>query len=235
MVDLLYPRRCPFCDGILGKKEVYLCRSCLPEMAFITGAVCCTCGKPLEKEQDEYCFDCRKKDHAFVLARAPFVYRGRVKESLMRFKYLGRAEYALFYGKAMTEFGRRLQIFEDRDLILPVPVHPGRRIERGYNQAELLAKQISIHTGIPMEGKLLQRNRKTAAQKAVSGAQRSRNLKGAFALDRKKRGTLKGRRILLVDDIYTTGSTADAISVLLLEAGAASVKVLCLSVSPGFA
>lgn len=234
MINLLYPRRCPFCDGILERQEPYLCRECLPRMAFLTGAVCLSCGKPLEKDQEEYCFDCRKKRHAFTMARAPFLYRGVVKESLMRFKYLGRAEYALFYGRAMTEYGRRQQIFAGKDLILPVPVHSARRIQRGYNQAELLARQISRHTGIPMEAGLLLRKRRTTAQKAVGGEGRGRNLEGAFSLSKKGRQALKGRQILLVDDIYTTGSTVDALSLVLLAAGAGSVTVLCLSVSPGF-
>lgn len=235
LIELVYPRRCPICDGILEKKEIYVCGRCLPQIKSIDGAVCFTCGKPLEKEGEEYCFDCRKKAHVFLRCRAPFLYRGKMKDSLMRFKYLGRAEYAAFYGKAMVEYGKRQSMFENRDLLIPVPIHRERRIERGYNQAELLAKEISVLTGIPVKEKILLRSKKTKALKSVSGVSRSRNLSEAFSVPEKQKKELAGKRVLLIDDIYTTGSTADAVSACLIRAGAVSVDVLCLAVSPGFA
>lgn len=152
----------------------------------------------------------------------------------MRFKYLGRAEYAAFYGKAMVAYGEQMALFRTVDLILPVPIHRKRRIERGYNQAELLAERISALTGIPVRRDLIVRNKKTKALKSVNGESRSRSLAEAFSVPEEKKKLFKGKRVLLIDDIYTTGSTADAVSSHLLEAGAASVKVLTLAVSPGF-
>ncbi len=152
----------------------------------------------------------------------------------MRFKYLGRAEYAGFFGKMMTEFGKTKGMFRDADLIVPVPIHRQRRIRRGYNQAELLAEQISLLTGIPMQRNLVLRRKKTKAQKALGRESRRQNLMNAFTVPDPGAELLKGKHVLLVDDIYTTGSTADAVSIRLLEAGAASVSVLCLAVSPGF-
>ncbi len=152
----------------------------------------------------------------------------------MRFKYLGRAEYAVFYGKAMAEYGKQAGLFEGTDLILPVPIHRQRRLERGYNQAELLAREISFYTGIPFRTDLVLRRKKTKALKSVSKENRSRSLTEAFLVPGKQAAHLKGKRILLVDDIYTTGSTADAVSLRLLEAGAISVNVITLAVSPGF-
>lgn len=200
----------------------------------ITGAICCICGKPLEDEGEEYCYDCRKRKHFFLRCRAPFLYRGKIKDSLMRFKYLGRAEYAAFYGRAMTEYGKRQGIFKNQSLIIPVPIHRERRIERGYNQAELLAKEVSLLTGIPVNKKILLRKKKTKALKSVSKESRGRGLAEAFSVSSDQRNMLPGKHILLIDDIYTTGSTADAASAHLLRAGAASVTVLTLAVSPGF-
>lgn len=151
----------------------------------------------------------------------------------MRFKYLGRAEYALFYGKIMVAYGEGQDLFRDQDCIIPVPIHRDRRIERGYNQAELMAKQVSVLTGIPMKADIVVRKKKTKALKSLNGGNRSRNLQAAFSL-KGENEILKGKKILLIDDIYTTGSTADAISHLLLQGGAATVTVLCLAVSPGF-
>lgn len=234
LTDLLYPRRCPVCDGILDKKTRYVCRECSRRLELIKGAVCCVCGKPLERDSEEYCFDCRKRRHVFEICRAPFLYRGTVKESLMRFKYMGRAEYAAFYGSVMAEFGRQKGVLRGVDLIVPVPVHRNRRIQRGYNQAELLASRIAAETGIPLDAGAAVRTRKTKALKTLSGEKRRQSLDDAFAVPKSKRRTLEGKRILLVDDIYTTGSTADAVCRRLLEAGADSAAVLCLAVSPGF-
>lgn len=152
----------------------------------------------------------------------------------MRFKYLGRAEYAVFFGKAMFEYGKQQAMFREIDMVLPVPVHRKRRIERGYNQAELLAEQISDLTGIPERKDLIVRNKKTKALKTVNGESRSRSLAEAFSVPVNKKNLLKGKRVLLIDDIYTTGSTADAVSTCLLQAGASSVSLLTLAVSPGF-
>ncbi len=232
--DLLYPRRCPLCDGILLKEEPYFCRECSGTVHLITGPVCLTCGKPLEREEEEFCFDCRRRKHLFIRCRAPFLYRGRIKESLMRFKYRGRAEYAAFYGKVMTEYGKQCFLFRGIELIVPVPVHRQRLMERGYNQAELLARQISLLTSIPCEAGLVIRKKKTRALKTVSKEDRSRSLTNAFSVSESQKSGLKGKRVLLVDDIYTTGSTADAVTGTLLAAGAAEVTVLCLAVSPGF-
>ncbi len=203
-------------------------------MRFITGAVCCICGAPLEKEEEEYCENCRRKKHVFSSCRAPFVYQGAMKESLMRFKYRGRAEYAVFYGKAMAEYAKEQRLLRDIDLLVPVPVHRQRLAERGYNQAELLAREISSLTGIPCDAKTVIRKKKTEAQKRVSGTVRSRNLAGAFAVTSSGKSRLFGKRILLIDDIFTTGSTADAVSRCLLEAGGFSVSVLCLTITPGY-
>lgn len=170
----------------------------------------------------------------FSRCRAPFLYQGKMKESLMRFKYMGRAEYAVFFGRAMTEFGKEQACFRGKSLLIPVPVHRERKLERGYNQAELLAKEISALTGIPMDGKILRRKKKTKALKSVSKEARSRDLAEAFQIAEKYKGKVRGKDILLIDDIYTTGSTADAASARLLLAGAASVEVLTLAVSPGF-
>ncbi|MDO4490440.1 MAG: ComF family protein [Lachnospiraceae bacterium] len=234
LTDLLYPRRCPLCDGLLEKKEPFVCRGCAGKLHFITGPFCLRCGKPLDNEEEEYCYDCRRRKHSFLRCRAPFLYRGTVKESLMRFKYGGRAEYALFYGGVMAEYGKNCGLFQKIDMIIPVPVHRKRRIERGYNQAELLAEEMSRLLDIPMEPGILKRRKKTRALKQVSKEARSRSLAEAFSVSEGKGCRLGGKRILLVDDIYTTGSTADAVSKKLLQAGAESVTVITLAISPGF-
>ena len=195
-------------------------------MPYIREAFCLKCGKPLEDEQQEYCADCLKKKHSFDLGRALFSYRGQIRSSLYRLKYGNKREYAKVYGREMARrFGRWIRQ-TGVTLIVPVPLHRSRRRERGYNQAALLARELGRCTGIPVEEKLLLRVRKTAPLKTMSKAERTANLRGAFAVSGRIPG---GSRILLVDDIYTTGATADAAAACLKGHGCSRVFLLTVA------
>ena len=113
------------------------------------------------------------------------------------------------------------------DVILPVPIHPKRRRQRGYNQAEVLARALSSLSGLPADTKSLARVRNTVPQKQLTAAERASNLKGAFRVSGKN---LKGMSVLLVDDIYTTGATADAAAKTLKESGVKAVYVVCVAI-----
>lgn len=151
---------------------------------------------------------------------------------MMRFKYGGRAEYAGFYAEAIFRYGSHVFAGRERakrfpfqaDAILPVPIHPERYRKRGYNQAEELGRELSFRTGIPLCPDLVFRKKKTLPQKGLSGVQRRQNLSGAFAV---KKGRIIPRRILLVDDIYTTGSTLNAMTEIILKT-APETEVFCV-------
>lgn len=224
ILDYIYPPRCPVCDGI---SAAGICESCRKRIVPVTESYCMRCGKPLEEEQEEYCRDCRKRKHYFVQGRALFSYQGPMRQSLYRLKYANRREYAGVYGReAAGVLGR--WIFQSRiTKIVPIPLHPSRRRERGYNQAALIAREIGRVLDLPVDEKLLYRIKKTAPQKVLTGQERKENLAGAFEV----RGEIRrGEHILLVDDIYTTGHTADAAALCLRRKASCAVYVLSIAI-----
>ena len=227
LLDAIYPRRCPICDGLLSQREPYLCRNCVEKIHPILGARCKKCGKPVEDEA-EFCRDCSRTRHSFDRGFAPYGYHGELEASLMRFKYHERQEYAGFYAYAAYRYNGRQICLRNPEVLVPVPLHPARRRQRGYNQAEIFAKKLAEEFRIPMDAQLIRRVKKTKRQKELSPAERRKNLEGAFALA--KPGQIKYRRILLVDDIYTTGSTVDAIASLLKQNGAEQVDFICAAI-----
>lgn len=230
LLGLLFPRRCPVCDEIvpLGR---YVCEECETRLSYIKEPSCKKCGKQLEEEAREYCMDCEKKVHAFRQGKAVFSYQKDMKESMYRFKYANRREYADFYAKTAAErYGMWIKR-KGIDVIIPVPMYGGKKRKRGYNQAESFAKSLEREIKIPADKKLVRRIKNTVPQKQLNDRQRRENLKGAFQL---RTNIVKYRKILLVDDIYTTGSTADAVAECLRMAGAKEVYVLSICIGAGY-
>ena len=144
----------------------------------------------------------------------------------MKYKYFGCREYSRFYGKAMYLYGRDLLALWQPQMIVPVPLHWRKQKIRGFNQAELLARELSRYTGIPVNTRLLKKNHATRSQKKLDAAGRKQNLREAFQVV----GNPAGKSILLIDDVYTTGSTMDVLAKLLLEKGASHVYFLTLCI-----
>ena len=165
MWDLLFPRRCPVCDGVLRFRKEYICPECLEKIKFIREPACMKCGKGL-REEAEYCYDCARKKHLYIQGAALFEY-GSAASSIYRFKYGGRQEYAVFFGRSMAVMlGERMRRWRVQALV-PVPIHVSRLRKRGYNQAQLLAEVISSYTGIPVRTDIIARQKKTAPQKEL--------------------------------------------------------------------
>lgn len=234
ILNLLFPPRCPVCDEILepeyaGKRRVH-CK-CEKKLIPVGSTVCMHCGRPV-KETKEYCFDCGKKmlSQSFVQGKALFAYQGAIRKTMYRFKYSNKREYADFFAEeAVSRYGEWIRK-NKIEAIIPVPMYEPKRKRRGYNQAECFAKCLSQKTGIPMEKNWVKRIRDTAPQKELNDVQRKNNLSGAF---RCREGIAPVRRVLLVDDIYTTGSTADVITEELLENGVTSVFFLSICIGEG--
>lgn len=226
--ELLFPRRCPVCDGVVRFCKEYICPSCLEKIKFLGDRTCLKCGKELE-EEEEYCADCRRKRHNYEQGAAVFEY-GSMAASLYRFKYGKRQEYADFYGKCMVErLGSRWKDWGIQALI-PVPIHPSRRNQRGYNQAQLLAEAISRRTGIPVRNDIIVRYKKTLPQKELDEGQRQNNLKKAFKI---LENDVKLDTIVIIDDIYTTGSTINAMAAMLHKAGIKKIYYAALAIGKG--
>jgi ComF family protein len=225
--DLLYPPRCPICDELLPPGEQKICPSCEKKLPWVEQPYCMKCGKMLTDPRREYCPDCMRYPHSYDRGIAAFCYTGPMRLSVGRMKFANRREYLDFYAEAMVSRGaywiRRWQ----PDAIVPVPMHWKKKNRRGYNQAELLAVKIGRLTGIPVQRKLVRKCRDTRNQKYLSAQERRKNLSGAFAVRRWPEGL---ECVLLVDDVYTTGSTMDAMADILRKCGVKYIYFLTLCI-----
>lgn len=179
------------------------------------------CGRPVEADQ-EYCHECTGRKRQFTQGRGIYIYDDRMRSSLVKYKYGGRREYGDFYAAAISTYAREEISLWKPDLLVPIPLHPSKERMRGFNQAEYLAERIGDFYEIPVASRILVKTRKTKSQKKLDARERSRNLQGAFLVKER----LDGLKILIIDDVYTTGSTMDAASASLKEAGAKRVCFL---------
>ena len=197
----------------------------------------------------EYCPACRAKKHAYTQGRALYLYTDAVRESLHAVKYHNKREYLEYYAREMAEHLAEAWKTWQPQVMIPIPMHPSACRKRGYNQAEILAKELGRILGIPVRCDVLKKVRKTASQKELDYRARQSNLKGAFAVAEKymhssrREGGLQGNparvgrclpweRVLLVDDIYTTGSTVHEAAVVLKNAGIKCVYFVTICAVP---
>lgn len=227
--DLLYPRRCPVCDRAVKPFGSLICKACESKFIYIEEPYCMKCGKRLQEEEKEFCGDCVRHKHLFERGRALYEYQSTA-DSIYRFKYKGRQEYGAYYAGCMAQkLGGWFKECRP-DALVPVPIHRSKRRARGYNQAEVLAVELHKITGIPIETGLIKRVRKTAPMKDLSASERQNNLKRAFKICR---NDVKLNTIVIIDDIYTTGSTIDAMSYELRRAGVKHIYFMTLSIGRG--
>ncbi len=234
MVNAVLPPACPMCGRpapFSGESRADICPDCMRTVSYVGEPVCLKCGKPVENEETEYCSDCSKKKHIYEQACAVYEYSQSVKNSIYRFKYHNKREYARVYAKQIKDKCGGMISAWSPDVLMPVPIHSSRLKERGFNQAELIARELEHFTGIPMDSESLVRVVKTVPMKELDNAQRVKNLQNAFQADKK---VVKYRKVLIVDDIYTTGATFDACATVLKQAGVQEVYGVSLCVGDGF-
>lgn len=223
---------CPGCRRPRGFDEAGLCHKCLSRVPRAVSPVCRRCGRPLRGVAAEcpesHCRQCVSGRRFFLVARAPTVYAGPMKDYVHRFKYGGERDLGQALGVLMGRFLERERALWPIDAIIPVPLHRDRLEERGFNQADVLARTVAEWVGRPNWPDALQRVRVSPSQTRLSVGARHDNVKGVFRAPRP--AALAGRRLLVVDDVLTSGATADEASRVLLQAGAAEVRVLCLAV-----
>ena len=220
------PMNCPECGGEPFDGEPgHFCAACLKKFPFVNAPVCPRCGGELSGILD-VCPDClhAAQDFPWKCGIAVFKMCGEIKEAIYRYKYRNRPEYARAFGQLAAGALRASGL--DADLIVPTPLHWFRYCQRTYNQAELLSQEIGRELGIPVTN-LLVRKKWTKQQARLDRQARIRNLEGAFSIRHSTKG--RGRCILLIDDVMTTGSTLTAGARVLLDAGAAEVNVLVLA------
>jgi ComF family protein len=232
LLDLLFPAVCPICGGRShGRRRRPFCGACWAALPLLPPPGCRVCGRALPGlAGDLACDACRREPPPFAYARAVAAYRGGMREAIHALKYRGRTAVAAPLAELMAEAGRPLLpegAAPGLDALVPVPLHPGRLAERGFNQAELLAVACARRWERPLLRRALVRVRATRPQTDLDAADRRRNVAGAFAVARPRE--VAGRRLLLVDDVLTTGATARAAARALGQAGAAEVGVLTLA------
>ncbi|MFT3983188.1 MAG: ComF family protein [Lachnospiraceae bacterium] len=229
--DMLFPRRCPVCHEIIVPAGRRICADCERRLVFVTEPYCIKCGKPVRRDEEEYCRECKGKEQDFTEGRAVFVYDEVMKKSIYRFKYGGRQEYAGFYAQEIERcLGGKIRKW-DAQALIPIPLHKSRLSGRGYNQAELIAKELQKLTGIPSYGNFMKRIKRTAVQKNLNAFERENNLKKAFKIER---NDVKLKSVILIDDIYTTGSTINAAARCLRQAGITNIYFIVLSIGKAF-
>jgi len=228
--------RCPFCTEIVVPKGERVCTGCKEKLPYIKEPRCMKCSKPIGNDREEYCSDCARKDHHYSRGFAVWRYDETMKRSIADFKYRGRKENARFYvSEIIRLYGDKIKEISP-DVIVPVPLHRSKYNERGYNQAQLLALPIGKELGIPVLPRLLLRKKKTLPQKNLSDKERLKNLTEAFGYNERLAVEYKKqiKKVLLVDDIYTTGSTIEACTHVLKSNGVLEVFFLVLCIGEGF-
>ena len=229
ILDPLVPPLCPLCYHPVEEDHT-LCAACWPKVDFISAPFCYGCGQPLECAALPHilCGRCLKDPFPFEEARSVFYYNPTVRPLILRFKYADATYLAASFARWMSWDQRYLK---DVDAVVPVPLHWRRLWRRGFNQAALLAKEISHHIDIPFLPHALKRIKSTPSQGTLSKEQRTQNLRRAFVVPEKERTHIQGKTILLVDDVMASGATLRFCADALLTAGAkrVKVKVVCKS------
>lgn len=234
VLDALLPPLCLGCGVVVDEPGV-LCAACWQAVRFLGPPQCAACGAPFEFDTgpDALCGSCARERPPFARARAAFAYDETSQRLLLAFKHGDRTDSAPAFGAWLARAGAEL--IADAQVIVPVPLHWTRLFWRRYNQAALLAHALSRVADVPVVPDLLVRTRRTPSQGKLSAAARRRNVAGAFAVRRSAHARIAGRRVLLIDDVLTTGATAAGCAKALLAAGARAVDVLTLArvVRPG--
>jgi ComF family protein len=227
-LNAVLPPRCLACGAAVDSPGT-LCPACWEDVEFLGPPLCARCGVPFEVDAgaDALCAACAAEPPPYLRARAVMRYDDGSKGLVLAFKHADRTEGAPAFARWLARAGA--EVLADADIIVPVPLHRWRLFRRRYNQAAVLAVALARETGTPVDVLAMVRRRLTRSQGRLSREGRRRNVQGAFAVPPAAQARLEGRRVLLVDDVLTTGATAEACARALLRGGAAAVDVLTLA------
>ena len=232
LINVILPPRCLKCGKVLSMQNG-LCADCFNKIAFISEPLCYRCGRPFTDEMNlksgvkQLCGACLKEKHPlFAMRRSAFLYDDESKKLILDFKFKDKTYSAETLANMLYGAGSDIWS-ENPDLIVPVPVHWKRLLKRRYNQSALLVKYLSLKTSVPADYSSLIRKQNTIPQVQLTGVARRRNLRQAFAV--KYPQNIKGKKVVLIDDVETTGSTLNECAKVLKKAGAAKIYALTLA------
>lgn len=238
-LQLIYPRVCPVCGKILRKaakdNNPYICGKCYEKLNIPEGNRCLKCSRPLQDDSKAFCDPCNSHVYNYDSGFALMLHDDISKKILYDIKYANKRDNADMLAYETAERLKDILKFWEPDIMVPIPLHKKRYFTRGFNQAELLAAKLSEQlrnhgVEIPVDSKLLKRVKNTSAQKILGEQERSANIRNAFEIDAEYAASQKYETVLLVDDIYTSGSTVSEAAGELKSAGIKKVYFLTFSI-----
>ncbi len=227
LAAIVFPAPCRICSQTLASASLIpICEDCLAELRPIAGPKCASCGRPFvspiaAEYPSLHCQLCRRGVYGFIRSRSFGVYNDALGGAIVLLKYDAVIRIGSWFASKLERIVREEFADLKFDAVVPVPLHPARQRERGYNQAELIARPLARRLGIPSGSYLLMRTRPRPEKFLLTRKERWRSVRGAY--ETRAGAKVDKLRILLVDDVFTTGATLDACSRALLKAGAASV------------
>jgi ComF family protein len=227
--DFFFPPQCVLCRKfLLADRAGYFCKDCFDSISLNNSPICPRCGMMFESKEggDHFCSRCIGWSPFFDMARSVSVYEGMLRKAIHFFKYNNKSMLAAPLGKLLSVYGVRRLSIKEYELIMPVPLHPRRLRQRGFNQSLVLARKAARAWGKKVSAESLKRLRWTTPQTDLSEKQRRKNVKGAFSC---REEAVRGKKILLIDDVYTSGSTVNECARVLKSQGALKVAVLTLA------
>jgi ComF family protein len=226
LVDIVLPPRCLSCGEIVEEPNA-LCGRCWGGITFFAPPWCAGCGLPFPHPmgEDAVCADCARERRSWDRARAALRYDKSSRQLILGLKHADNTHVVGAFGRWMLRAG--VEVLGDAELLVPVPLHWTRLFQRRYNQAAMLANAIRAAGGPPVAADCLARRRRTPSQGHLGPLARERNVRGAFIV--RRRSEVAGRRLVVIDDVLTTGATVDECARVLKRAGASSVGVLTLA------
>lgn len=238
LLDLLLPPKCLKCAEVVDRVHA-ICPDCWKNIQFLSDPKCSVCGYPFGIETgtdfsligENKCAACQKSDRPFTKAVSAMRYDDESRKMIIGFKHNDRLEYAQYFANLLKMAGK--DIFSECDIIIPVPLHPKRLLQRRYNQSAVLSRILARDLNIKHKPRMLERTKNTPPQQG-NIKKRSLNVRGAFKVGTGFKERLKDKKVLLIDDVYTTGATVENCARTLKRAGAAEIYVATVfrTVSP---
>lgn len=235
LLNFVFPLDCKICEKPIRESKGYsICEDCFKTIELIERPYCAKCGKPLiptdffKQNREILCLDCKRKKYSFKFSRSTGIYDKVLKKCIHLFKYYGEKKLAKPLGKLMVDSLVKNDEFKRKiDLIIPVPLHRNDLKKRGFNQSVLLGKVTGDYLSIPVRENVLVKKKLTPFQVNLSKKERKINILGAFSVEKPEE--IKGKNILILDDVFTTGATVEECTKELMKARAKNIFVLTLA------